>query len=106
MRSSERRPSVTHAACYADSAASMAATGAASLSLGVRLLRTTLLSDHVQNIMLPDIKIRDSFVCPVFYQIDGIRPVFFAIDGISPVFLGDLQRASPNSTESIPSRLC
>ena len=39
MRSSERRPSVTHAACSADSAASMAATGAASLSLGVRLLQ-------------------------------------------------------------------
>ena len=47
MRSSERRPSVTHAACCADSAASMAATGAASLSLGVRpsrapRVRTTL----------------------------------------------------------------
>ena len=37
MRSSKRRPSVTHAACSADSAASMGATGAASLSLGVRL---------------------------------------------------------------------
>ena len=40
MRSSERRPSVTHAACSADSAASMAATGPASLSLGVRRLAT------------------------------------------------------------------
>ena len=37
MRSSERRPGVIHAACSADSAASMAATGPASLSLGVRL---------------------------------------------------------------------
>ena len=36
MRSSERHPSVTQAACLADSAASPSATGATSLSLSVR----------------------------------------------------------------------